>query len=77
MKLSATAAADLCSWVRAMNLYYDVAKRIAPQKEQVKKMQEQLAVANEKLKKKQGELQVVKETVQKLKLEGDIMVKAK
>lgn len=54
------AAADLCMWCIAMNIYSGVNKKVEPKKRKVAEMMAILDAANMILKQKEGELDVVK-----------------
>jgi dynein heavy chain, axonemal len=50
------AGLGLCLWVRAMDVYSDVAKEVAPKKKRLEEMNEQLALTTAQLKEKQEQL---------------------
>jgi dynein heavy chain len=55
--------AGLCTWVRAMHTYINIAKIVGPKKEKLRKSQADLRVANKKKELKEAELQAVSEEV--------------
>eukprot|EP00698_Gefionella_okellyi_P007651 TRINITY_DN186_c0_g4_i1.p1 TRINITY_DN186_c0_g4~~TRINITY_DN186_c0_g4_i1.p1 ORF type:complete len:3955 (+),score=1074.62 TRINITY_DN186_c0_g4_i1:43-11907(+) len=71
------AAKSLCMWVRAMDVYSNVAKTVAPKRAKLKEMEDLLASAEQKLKGKVDELRAVEEKLEKLRRECDIMVAEK
>ena len=63
------AGLGLCLWARAMDVYADIAKEVAPKKARLEMMNEQLNAANATLLEKQNQLRAVEErvaTLQKL-----------
>ena len=71
------AGLGLCLWVRAMDVYSDVAKEVGPKKEKLAVMNEQLASANAMLFEKQTQLKVVLDKVAALQKLCDDTVKQK
>ncbi|KAJ8609535.1 hypothetical protein CTAYLR_006023, partial [Chrysophaeum taylorii] len=71
------AAKGLCMWIHAMNVYHKVAKEVAPKRERVNAMNEQLAKANASLKEKQDTLQAVLDKVAALQEQCDNTVDEK
>jgi dynein heavy chain len=73
----APAAADLCMWCLAMNIYSGVSKKVEPKKKKVAELQAVLDKAFKTLQEKEGELDVVKQAVARLKKETDEMLQKK
>jgi len=71
------AAKSLCMWVRAMDVYSNIAKNVAPKRAKLKEMEDLLETAEAKLKQKADELAAVEARVEKLKQDCDIMVQEK
>ena len=57
------AGTGLCLWARAMDVYADVAKEVAPKQARLDEMKAQLAVTTAQLKEKQGQLKAVMDRV--------------
>jgi len=66
VKKASVAAAGLCKWVHAMNVYEKIARVVAPKREALAKANAELAEAMAQLKEKQDELQAVLDNLQKL-----------
>lgn len=66
VKNVSTAAMSLCMWARAMKVYAEIAKDVAPKQARVDELNEELRQANEALSKKQAELQAVVDRVDNL-----------
>ena len=60
IRLRAPAAADLCMWCIAMNVYSTVIKKIDPKKKKVNELMAILDSANKILREKEAELDIVK-----------------
>jgi dynein heavy chain len=58
-----SAGYGLCSWVRAMDVYADVAKDVAPKKARLAEMNDALAITTAQLKEKQAQLKAVMDRV--------------
>ncbi|KAK2951696.1 putative Dynein axonemal heavy chain 1 [Blattamonas nauphoetae] len=71
------AAKSLCTWVRALYDYSEVAKEVAPKREKVKKSQEQLAEMKQKLADKKAELREVEEKMETLERRYNASVRKK
>ena len=56
---TSVAAKSLCMWVTAIDVYYRVAKDVAPKRERLAIAQDQLDAAKSQLKDKQDKLQVI------------------
>lgn len=72
-----TAATGLCKWVRAMHLYGNVAKTVAPKREKLKNAMMSLEKKQAALKKAQTELQAVVDKVQELQSKYDTSIATK
>eukprot|EP01039_Chlorochromonas_danica_P005727 gene5727-6311_t len=57
------AGSGLCMWVRAMDVYADVAKEVAPKQARLDEMKAQLAITTAQLKEKQSQLKAVMDKV--------------
>ncbi|CAM9180031.1 unnamed protein product [Ectocarpus fasciculatus] len=71
------AAAALCVWVRAIFLYANVAKEVAPKRQRLKEASESLATKQAALKEAQEALALVTEKIQKLQESYDNSVNEK
>lgn len=60
IRTKASAAADLCMWCLAMNVYSGVSKKIEPKKKKVAELTAFLDKANKTLQEKESELDIVK-----------------
>ncbi|RYH31858.1 hypothetical protein EON65_01740 [archaeon] len=60
------AGTGLCMWVRAMDVYSDVAKEVAPKQARLDEMKAALAITTAQLKEKQGQLKAVMDKVAQL-----------
>ena len=60
------AGLGLCLWVRAMDVYSDVAKEVAPKKARLEDMNNQLAITKSALLNKQNQLEIVMNRVKLL-----------
>lgn len=67
------AATSMCMWVRAMNVYADVAKVVAPKKAALFEAESALKASADMLEKKQKQLADVESQVAKLKANLDIV----
>jgi dynein heavy chain len=72
-----TAASGLCKWVRAMHLYGNVAKTVAPKREKLKTAMMSLEKKQVALKKAQEELQAVVDKVTELQSRYDHSIATK
>jgi dynein heavy chain len=72
-----TAASGLCKWVRAMHLYGNVSKTVAPKREKLKNAMMSLEKKQAALRKAQEELQAVVEKVQELQNKYDNSIATK
>lgn len=71
VKKVSVAAAGMCMWVHAMNVYSQVAGEVAPKQARLEKMNVDLADANKELAQKQQELSDVMEEVASLQKKCD------
>jgi dynein heavy chain len=71
------AAQGLCAWVRAMHLYGNVSKTVAPKREKLKNAMMSLEKKQAALRKAQTELQAVVDKVQELQSRYDISISTK
>ena len=71
VKKVSLAAAGMCMWVHAMNVYSQVASEVAPKQERLEKMNDELSRANIELSEKQRELSEVMEEVAGLQRKCD------
>ena len=74
VKKKSFAAAALCVWVRAIEIYATTFREVAPKKAKLKKAMSSLAVAQESLAKAKAALDEIFAEVQKLKDQYDEMV---
>ena len=71
VKTKSVAAAGMCMWVHAMNVYSQIASEVAPKQERLNKMNKELDKANEELLEKRNMLTSVMEEVARLQKKCD------
>eukprot|EP00744_Colponema_vietnamica_P001598 GILI01002635.1.p1 GENE.GILI01002635.1~~GILI01002635.1.p1 ORF type:complete len:2087 (-),score=720.86 GILI01002635.1:371-6598(-) len=64
--------ASLCDWVRSMDTYIHVAKKVAPKKEKLRQAQDALQEANKKMAAQQKQLDAVTRQVEEIRASFDI-----
>jgi len=69
VKKASVAAASLCKWVHAMNVYERIARVVAPKRAALAKANKELSEAMEMLRQKQAELKQVLDNLAKLEAE--------
>ncbi|KAK6187847.1 hypothetical protein SNE40_005782 [Patella caerulea] len=77
IKNASTACEGLCRWVRAMDIYDNVAKVVAPKKAKLAEAEGELSVQMEKLNEKRSQLQAVTDKLQALNDEFEAMTQKK
>ncbi|XP_033109939.1 dynein heavy chain 3, axonemal-like isoform X2 [Anneissia japonica] len=77
IKNISAACEGLCKWVRAMDIYDNVAKIVGPKQEKLKLAEAELAVQMEKLNAKRAELKEITDKLQALNDEFEVMIQKK
>ena len=64
--------ANLCDWVRSMDTYIHVAKKVAPKKEKLRQAQDELQEANKKMAAQQRQLDAVTRQVEEIRASFEV-----